>query len=156
MEKVVDKEETKLYGECAYLLNKIFDKTEDMDSGWDELINIIASIDDTKFKTEQELYSNFYKFLRNVYWRIYSWKEPQPFNRITKENVIVAVSDDPVPHTTTKEGFRIWNYDYKMFIWAVQHGFTYGMSTQMIDVDKDLLTAAELKQFEKKAGTNAL
>lgn len=146
----MDKEDTRLYGECAYLLDKIFDKTEEM-GGWDELINMLACIDDIKFKTEQELYSYYYKFIRNVYWRIHSWEEPQPFNRITKQQVALSVSNDAVPKAKLADGYLIWNYDYKVFRWALERGLTYGMSTGGIEVPASLLTPAQIEHYNKKA-----
>lgn len=143
----MDKEETKLYGECAYLLNKIFDKTETMEDGWDELINMLASIDDTQFKTEQELYNKLYKFARNVYWRIRTWKEPQKFDQFRIAKSIAVVIDNKVKY---EDGFTIWNYSYKIFLWALDKGYVPYMSTQMIQIPRSMLSEAEIKRFESK------
>ena len=139
-------EVSKLYGESAYLVNKIFDKCESMEGGWDELINHIATIDD-RFETEKEFYYEYYKFIRNVYWRIATWDEGQKFNQVDRKEVYTK-GKDKVGYVP---GFCIWNYDYKMYMWALRNNHTYGMSTSMIDIAEEDLTPAELKRFEKKA-----
>lgn len=145
----MDRESTKLYGECAYLLDKILDKCESMDGGWDELINYLAAIDD-RFDTEKDFYYKYYKFIRQVYWRIKPWNEKQPFNQVQRKEVPIK-HDGKLVHV---DGFSIWNYDYKMYMWAINRGFTYGMNPSMIDVAAEELTPAELKRFEKKAEEN--
>lgn len=145
----MERESTKLYGECAYLLDRVFDKCESMDGGWDELLNHLAAIDD-KFDTEKDFYYKYYKFIRQVYWRIRPWHEKQPFNQVQKKEVLVK-RDGKLMHV---DGFSIWNYDYKMYMWAVNRGFTYGMSPSMIDVSEEELTPAEIKRFEKKCEEN--
>lgn len=141
----MDKEDSRLLGECAFVADKIFDKCESMEGGWDDLLNMIASIDDFSLKTEQDLYNYHYKFLQNVYWRIHSWDVAQEFDRVFDKEVY-AERDGKLRHV---EGYSIWNYSYKVFKWAVQRGFTYGMGTQMLDVPKDILTEPEIKRFEK-------
>lgn len=147
MKKTMNDEATKLYGECACLMDKIFDKCETMLDGWDDLINHLAEIDDTQFETERDFYYYYYKYLRNVYWRILKWDEPQPFNSVHKKEVDVN-ENGKIVHVS---GYSIWNYDYKMFLWAVNRGLTFGMNAAMIDVAEQDLTPAELKRFEKKA-----
>lgn len=142
----MDRESTKLYGECAYLMNKICDKCEVMTDGWDDLINYLTEIDDTQFEEERDFYYYYYKFLRNIYWRIHDWKESQEFNQVSKKGVYANHNGK----VKTVDGFSIWNYDYKMYIWAINRGFTYGMNPSMIDVPADELTPAELRRFEQK------
>lgn len=129
---------TKLYGECAYLLDEIFKICEKM-GGWDELVSHLDSIDDYKFKNEQDLYFRYYKFLKNVYWRISRWTEPQPFNKVSR-----------IKLQNGKDGYRIWNYNYQFYCWTLDHGYTEYMNTSMVEVPKDKLTAAEVQRFERR------
>lgn len=146
----MDKESTKLYGECAYVMNNIFNKCESMINGWDELLNYLGSIDDTQFENERDFYYYYFKFLNFIYWRIHTWTEPQKFNKVRRKEVEKKV-DGKIKKVP---GFSIWNYDYKMFLWALNHHHTYGMNPSMIDVAEEDLTPAELKRFEKKAEEN--
>lgn len=142
----MNKESTKLYGECAYLLDKIFDKCETMNGGWDLLIDYLASIDDNQFQSEEEFYHYYYKFIRNVYWRIHRWGEAQDFNKVRKKEVDKRVEGNK---TKKADGFVIWNYDYKMFLWALRKNHTWGLNTSMIEVAIEDLTESELKRLEK-------
>lgn len=144
-------DETKLYGECAYLLDKIYDKCESMEGGWDDLINHIASIDDTKFETERDFYFRYYKFLSNIYWRISRWDCAQKFNQVRKKEVYYKNNEGKI---VTEPGFTIHNYDYKMYIWALNRSLTYGMNPIMIDVAECELTPAELRRLNKMAEEN--
>lgn len=143
-------EATKLYGECACLMDRIFDKCEAMVDGWDDLINHLAEIDDTQFETERDFYYLYYKYLRNIYWRILKWDEGQPFNQVHKKEVAKKI-DGKIVHVS---GFCIWNYDYKFFIWATNNNHTYGMNCSMLDVSEEELTPAELKRLTKMAEEN--
>lgn len=140
-------EATKLYGECAYLLDKIFEKCESMEGKWDELIDLLAEVDDTQFESERDLYYYWYKFLRNVYWRIYPWDEKQAFNRVTDREVYMTKDGK----TTTVEGYCIWNYDHKLFKWVVNRKLLGYTSTREIQVPKELLTEAEKYRFNNMA-----
>lgn len=142
-------EVSKLYGECAYLLDKIFDKCESMDGGWDDLINHLAAIDDS-FETEKEFYYNYYKYIRNIYWRIVPWDKAQKFNKVSKKEVMVKC-DNKIKHVP---GFCIWNYDYKMYLWALKNSHTYGMNPVMLDVAECEVTPAELRRLNKMAEEN--
>lgn len=144
---MMESEATKLYGECAYILDKICEKCDSMEGGWDDLINYLAEIDDTQFETERDYYYYYYKFVSRIWWRIRNWSEPQAFNQVSKKEVAVN-REGKVKYV---DGFSIWNYDYKMFMWAMNRKFTYGMNPSMIDVPADELTPAELRRFEKRA-----
>lgn len=147
----MEEQPTKLYGECAYLLDKIFDKCESMKGGWDILLNHLASIDDTAFSTEGNLYHLWYKFLMHVYWRIHNWEEPQGFNQIRRQKIYWKIEGK----TKTVDGFSIWNYDHNMYMWALKHNFSWGICPQDIQVPECELTPAELKRFEKKVQEKA-
>lgn len=141
----MEEEKTRLYGECAYVTNRLIDKfTEDdkLSDKWDGFIDRLTSIDDCHFETERDLYL-YYKFLVQIFWRTRTWQEGQPFNRVSKKEVY-AKDSKVVP------GYTIWNYDYKMFLWAVKNNHTYGLSPSAIDVTEEELAPAELKRFEKK------
>lgn len=139
-------EATKLYGECAYLLDKICDKCESMNGGWDDLLNHLASIDDTDFGAEGNMYHLWYKFLMHVYWRIRNWDEPQEFNQVRHKDVYWKVDGK----IKTVPGFSLYNYDHKMYIWALKHGFSYGVCPRDIEFPESELTPAELKRFNQK------
>lgn len=143
-------EQTKLYGECAYILDKIFDKCESMNGGWDELLNHLAAIDETQYETDREYYFGFYKFVRQVYWRIHNWDESQGFNQVRKQEVQKKVEGK----IRLRDGFSIHNYDYTFFKWAMEHNHTYGMSPSSIEVAAEDLTPAELKRLTKMAEKN--
>lgn len=144
--KTMEEQPTRLYGECAYLLDKIWDKCESMHGGWDELIDHIASIDDTAFGSEANTYHLWYKFLMHVYWRIHRWTEPQSFNQISRKQIYWKVDGK----SKVVDGFSIWNYDHKMYIWALRRGFSYGICPRDIEVPESELTPAELKRFSQK------
>lgn len=139
--------QNRLYGECAYLCDKIFETVEKWEGKWDDLINMIAAIDDLSLKTDEEIYRRYYKFLQSIYWRIQSWNEGQKFNRVSRKEVYAKCDGQLV----TVPGFSIWNYDYKMYLWALDRGYTYGMNPSMIDIAEAELDAASLKRLEIKA-----
>ncbi len=143
----MEHESTKLYGEAAAILGKIFDKCESMGGGWDDLLNHLAAIND-HFDTEKEFYHYYFKFIMHVYWRILPWKEPQAFNQISVRDVPIKQGNK----TKYVSGFSVWNYDYKMYRWALNKGLWDWMSPSSFTVPEEVLTPAELQRFKKKAG----
>ena len=54
-------------------------------------------------------------------------------------------------HDETLKRYVVSNYDYKMFLWAINRGFGDTVDNLCISVDESKLTPGELNRFKAKA-----
>lgn len=120
--------------------DKISDEMERIGE-WDDAINMIGNAMagvELDNPSDKEFYILF-EFLRNFYYRVTKWDASQPFNRVSAES-----------DTKLGEVYRIHNYDYKMYHWAMTRRFTKYLSPSEILVKETELTPAEHQQFDKQ------
>lgn len=125
--------ESRLLGECAYLLNRIFDRCEELDMP--KMVGMILSIDPDKYHTEHDLYYNYFEFLDFIRIRMRSISPDEKFNVVQRVN---------------EEGYSILNYDHSIYLWAREKGLRDYMAPSYITIPKEKLTEAEIKSFENK------
>lgn len=139
MEEINDMHQLSLEWGCiANLANNIGALENEMP--WPKLIDMIS---DAFAKAEEEkdpqnLFFDWYQFFWRLYYRVKKMDKPKPFNIITKET------------RSGEEFFCVENFDYRMFVYARQKGFTNEMDNEKFYVPGDKLSPGEKKSFEKK------
>lgn len=137
MEEIDEIHSTSLeWGAITNLVDRIGNIEEKMDGYWDELINVVANAitEEGENKDPAALFFILYQFMFRLYYRLRENPTKREFNIVSK----------------TKDGFRLTNYDYKTFKWAVSGGFIMTISNDYIDLPMDKLTANQVRAFERR------
>lgn len=113
---------------------------------WGELVNMVpkAFNEATKETEEVRLFFVWYQFFFRLYHRVKNMNSPEPFNKIAKTTYQVGHEE--------KYGYRIENYDYRMFVWGIEKSpyCSETMTNNWFIVPEDCLSPAEKKRFEEK------
>lgn len=118
------------WGSIANLADKISDIEENIDGGWDELIDVVADAMTEEGTTHSTAVT--FSYLFNFMYRLLSRLKANPikrgFNQISKAT------------TEGKEAYRITNYDYKAFKWAKSEDLIGKIEDDYIDLPSDKLS----------------
>lgn len=118
------------WGSIANLADKISDIEENIDGGWDELIDVVADAMTEEGATHSTAVT--FSYLFNFMYRLLSRLKANPikrgFNQISKAT------------TEGKEVYRITNYDYKAFKWAKSEGLIGKIEDDYIDLPSNKLS----------------
>lgn len=137
MEEINEIHSTSLeWGAITNLIDKISDVEEKMDGNWDELMNMIADAiaEEGQSKDPSAIFFGIYQFVFRLYYRLRGNPVKRKFNILSK----------------TKDGYRLTNYDYKTFKWAIAGGFAMTISNDYIDLPMDKLTTHQARSFERR------
>lgn len=143
MEEITEAHTKSLEWGCVCnLINKIGDIEENIPGGWDELISMIADdviSEGEKVTDTTKIFFVIYGFVFRLYYRLKACPERREF--------------DVISTTTTGDGeefFRVVNYSYKMFKWAVSSGFSDWISTNYLDIPQSKLTEQQRRAFSRR------
>ena len=139
MEEIDEIHSTSLeWGAVTNLVDRIGEIEDKIDGHWDELINMLAeAMTEEGQNTEpSSIFFFLYQYVFRLYYRLRSNPKKRPFNIIDK----------------TEKGYRVTNYDYKTFKWALAGGFIMTISNDYIDLPMEKLTASQARAFEHRLG----
>lgn len=144
-----DAKETKTYlwGSITNKIDKIEAEADRLE--WDAIIDMVADIlatINTKNIDPLELFTNLYQFTFRLYYRLKAYSSPAPFNQVSKTTRREGLEDIPF--------YQIKNYDYKMFLWAKQRGYTEYLANDWFLIPESDLSASEKRKFDKEVGEN--
>ena len=137
MEEIEEIHATSLeWGAIANLVDRISEIEDKMEGHWDALADMIADAinDESQNKDPEAIFFTIYQYIFRLYYRLRGNPTKREFNTVTK----------------VKDGFRITNYDYNTFKWAVQGGFIMTISNDYIDLPIDKLTTNQARAFERR------
>lgn len=122
------------------LVQKIGDTEETIDGGWPELIDMVLdAVDDNRYETDPEkLFLELHDFLFRVYYRVKNNPTNRPFNQISKVNI------------GGEEYYRITNYNYVNYKWAIANKFHMRMATDYNDIPIKDLTDKQRASLERR------
>lgn len=143
MEEIKDLHTTSLEWGCVCnLIDKISNIEEEIEGHWDELLNMVADMvtEESTKKDPAEVFFDVYQYCFRLYYRLRANPEKRPFNQISKAII------------TGKEVYRVTNYDYKTFKWAMANGFVATISNDYIDLPADKLSDNQRRAFDRRLG----
>lgn len=128
------------WGCVCNLIDKIGSLEEQQDEPWDELLDMVADMIDEEGREEDptKIFFIIYPYCFRLYYRLRANPEKRTFNQISR----IGISGN--------EFFRITNYDYKMFKWAMAGGLTERTTNDYIDLPSDKLTDKQRRAFERR------
>lgn len=130
------------YGCITNLMNRISLIEENIDGGWDELIEMVADAV-TMESTNQDQASVFfslYQFMWRLYYRVKANPTKRDFNQISKTTIL------------EKEVYRVTNYNYEHFKWAMKLGVSDTVTNDFIDIPASKLNDKQKRAFERRIG----
>lgn len=145
MEEITDLHTRSLEWGCVCnLIDKISEIEERIEGHWDELLDMIADTIGEEGKEEDpaKVFFCIYEFFFRLYYRLRTNPAKRAFNQVSKTNI------------AGKEVYRVTNYDYKTFKWAVIGGFIDGVSNDYMDLPADKLTTNQRRAFDRRIGDN--
>lgn len=130
------------WGCVCNLIDKIGDIEEKSDAHWDKLLDMIADMvsEESTEKDPAKIFFVIYQFCFRLYYRLRSNPTKRDFNQISK----IAIAG--------KEVYRITNYDYKTFKWAIENGFRMTISNDFIDLPSEKLNNKQRRAFDRRIG----
>ena len=134
------------WGCVTNLIDKIGAIEENMDGHWDELLDMIADMisEEGREKDPAKIFFYVYEFCFRLYYRLRDNPVKQEFNKVDKLNI------------AGKEVYRITNYDYKTFKWAMQlarsGGYLDEISNGWLNIPADKLTTNQRRAFDRRLG----
>lgn len=137
MEEIKEIHSTSLeWGAIANLIDRIVSIENKMEGHWDSLCNMIADAvsEESENDDPASIFFNIYQYMFRLYYRLRANPAKRDFNILSK----------------TKDGFRLTNYDYKTFKWAILEGFIMTISNDHIDLPMDKLTTNQVRAFERR------
>ena len=137
MEEINEIHSTSLeWGAITNLIDRISDIEEKIDGHWDSLINMIADVitEEGQSKDPASIFFCIYQFMFRLYYRLRENPAKRDFNILSK----------------IQDGFRITNYDYKTFKWAINGGFIMTINNNYIDLPLEKLTTNQILTFERR------
>ena len=137
MEEINEIHSTSLeWGAITNIIDRISTIENNIEGYWDELDNMIANIisEEGQNKDPSSIFFNVYQYMFRLYYRLRNNPHKRDFNIISKTN----------------NGFRLTNYDYKTFKWAMSGGFAMTISNDYIDLPMDKLTTNQARAFERR------
>lgn len=136
------------WGCVCNLIDKISAIEEKMDGHWDELIDMLADMvtDESQEKDSTKIFFYIYEYCFRLYYYLRSNPVKQPFNQVSKTNV------------AGKEVYRIKNYDYKTYKWAMQlaqsGGYLDEITSGWMNIPADKLTTNQRRALDRRIGDN--
>lgn len=140
------KEETPAIVVLAELMNKI--DTEESRLHWSELLNTASeAYEDACKSTDMDKTMRVQgDFLLRLLYRVKSLDQVQGFNKVQQ--------DSRWGHRKETKVFRILNYDYKTFLWAVtidkNNVVRNYITNNYLEIPEDILTPAQIKHLKSK------
>lgn len=137
MEEINEIHSTSLeWGAITNLIDRISTIEEGIDGGWDELAIMLSDMmsEEGQSTNPEKIFFNVYQYVFRLYYRLRSNPIKREFNTLSKN----------------KNSFRITNYDYKTFKWAIEGGFIMSISNDYIDLPADKLTPNQIKAFKRR------
>ena len=122
------------WGCIARLVEKIGNEEDRI--GWPKLIDMVAEAY-TEAEKETDplvLFFTWHQFFFRLYYRVRNMKEPADFDQVYED----------------RDGYRIINYSYKMFIFARKRGATENITNGYLVIPENKLSQSEKKKFDKK------
>lgn len=112
---------------------------------WEELVNVVVDTFDEAVKETdgKKLFALYYQFFLRTYYRVKNMEAPEEFNIVSNDKRVEKNIEIPL--------FRVTNYDFKMYKWALGKGCLDSMTNGWFLVRKDKLTPGEARSFEAKA-----
>lgn len=145
MEEITDLHTRSLEWGCVCnLIDKISEIEDSIDGHWDELLDMIADTIGEEGKEEDpaKVFFCIYEFFFRLYYRLRTNPTKRAFNQVSKTNI------------AGKEVYRVTNYDYKTFKWAVIGGLIEGVNNDYMDLPADKLTTNQRRAFDRRIGDN--
>lgn len=151
MNEIKEIHDTSIEWGCICNLADRIATVEEKIGPWDDLINLVADIFDSEGQSldHKHLAFDVYPFFWHLYFRVRAWDKPVPFNQVSKMKQSVAI--DGKQYQEEKEGYMITNYDYKTYLWARKLGYGDYICNNWLWVERDKLTAAQIRRFDKLA-----
>lgn len=143
MEEITDLHTRSLEWGCVCnLIDKISEIEDSIDGHWDELLDMIADTIGEEGKEEDpaKVFFCIYEFFFRLYYRLRTNPTKRAFNQVSKTNI------------AGKEVYRVTNYDYKTFKWAVIGGLIEGVNNDYMDLPTDKLTTNQRRAFDRRIG----
>lgn len=137
MEEIKEIHTTSLeWGAITNLIDRISNIEEKIEGHWDELIDMVADMVtvESENKDPASIFFSVYQYIFRLYYRLRANPIKRKFNNLSK----------------IKDGYRITNYDYKTFKWAVEGGFIMTISNDYIDLPVAKLTTNQIRTFERR------
>ena len=124
------------WGCITNMVDRIVTIESAMDGGWPELTEMLADAmtQEGERKDPASAFFNLYAFLFRLYYRVRANPEKTTFNKYAEE----------------QESFWITNYNYDIFVWANEKGFTKEIDNNVIKIPKDKLTEAQVRAFRRR------
>lgn len=121
------------WGCITNLLDRIMLLEEKIDGGWPALIDMVtdAMTEAGALKDPAKVFTCLYAFLFRLYYRIKTDPTPAAFNQ----------------YSHVKDQFWVENYDYAVFKWATEHGFTKEIDNKVIKINESDLKPEQVKAF---------
>lgn len=130
------------WGCITNLMDRISLLEEEIDGGWMELIEMIADAV-TMESTNQDpssVFFSLYQFMWRLYYRVKANPTKRPFNQISKTTIL------------EKEVYRVTNYNYEHFKWAMKLGVSGTVTNDYIDIPATKLTDKQRRAFDRRIG----
>lgn len=129
--------ETLEWGCVNRMIDRIAGLEEKIEGGWDSLIDVLADLMEEEYPPAEpeKIFYVTYQFVFRLYYRIKANPVPRKFNMVDKN----------------QEGFRITNYDYETFKWAMEGGFVMTISNDYIDLPIEKLSTNQVRALERRA-----
>ena len=124
------------WGCITNLVDKISNIEDSIEGGWPQLIDMVADAmtEEAGNKDPVSAFFHLYSFLFHLYYRIKANPTPRKFNEFTKE----------------EDRFWIKDYNYEMFCWAINHGYTKEIDNLIIQIPFDLLDEKQRRAMERR------
>lgn len=115
------------WGCITNLLDRIISLEDKIEGGWPELVDMVADAmtEEEQKKDPVSAFFNLYGFMFRLYYRVKENPTKQPFNRYSYDE--------------KNRWFMITNYDYKVYSWALEHGFGEGISGSYMTIPEEKL-----------------
>lgn len=125
------------WGVTAETISKAAEKAEKLNR--QDIIEMLGSAMDSmeKLESDHDKFFLAYQFAFRIYYRLDTIDPTLPLNKIGE----------------TRESFLVQNYDYAMFCWAHNRGFSSTIDNNIIFISKDKLRPAEIASFAAKLGS---
>lgn len=139
MEEIKAMHELSLEWGCiTNLMDKIVDIEASLDGGWDELIDMVADAvtEEGGKKDPEGAFFRLYSFLWRLYFRLRNGQQKEPFNKYSLDE--------------KNEKFMVENYDYKTFCWAINKGFTDGISNNYLYIPLKSLSEGQISKLKNR------
>lgn len=125
------------WGCITNLMDKIISIEDKIEGGWPELTDMIGDImtEEAMNKNPVTAFFYLYGYMFRLYFRLKNNPTKQPFNRWSYDE--------------KNSWFMVQNYDYKIFVWAIDHKFN-GITNNYITIPEEKLSAKERENLARR------